>query len=167
MRRGEILGLRWSQVDLAARTIKLSQTKSGKPRVIPINAFLLDILISQERKTGYSDFVFLNRATRKPFQDVKRAFNTAATNAGIVGLRFHDLRHTFASRLVAAGVDLITVKDLLGHHSVKVTERYTHTNAEQKKRAVEILQNLHAARAVPAASTSAPSASSTRTAAVS
>jgi integrase len=167
MRRGEILGLRWSQVDLAARTIKLSQTKSGKPRVIPINAFLLDILTGQEKKTGYSDFVFLNRATRKPFQDVKRAFNTAATNAGIEGLRFHDLRHTFASRLVAAGVDLITVKDLLGHHSVKVTERYTHTNAEQKKKAIEILQGLHAARAVPAPSTSATGASSTRAAAAS
>lgn len=167
MRRGEILGLRWSQVDLAARTIKLSQTKSGKPRVIPINAFLFDILTGQERKTGYSDFVFLNRATRRPFQDVKRAFNTAATNAGIEGLRFHDLRHTFASRLVAAGVDLITVKDLLGHHSVKVTERYTHTNAEQKKKAVEMLQCLHSARAVPAPSTSAPSASSNQAAAAS
>ena len=167
MRRGEILGLRWSQLDLAARTIKLSQTKSGKPRIIPINAFLFDILTGQEKKTGYSDFVFLNRATHKPFQDVKRAFNTAATNAGIEGLRFHDLRHTFASRLVAAGVDLITVKDLLGHHSVKVTERYTHTNAEQKKKAVEILQGLHAARAVPAPSTSAKSDSSTRAAAAS
>ena len=167
MRRGEILGLRWSQVDLAARTIKLNQTKSGKPRIIPINAFLFDILTGQERKTGYSEFVFLNRATRKPFKDVKRAFNTAATNAGIEGLRFHDLRHTFASRLVAAGVDLITVKDLLGHHSVKVTERYTHTNAEQKKKAVEILQNLHAAEAVPAASQSAPNARTTQSAAAS
>jgi integrase len=167
MRRGEILGLRWSQVDLVARTIKLSKTKSGKPRIIPINAFLLDILTGQQRKTGYSEFVFLNRATRKPFKDVKRAFNTAATNAGIEGLRFHDLRHTFASRLVAAGVDLITVKDLLGHHSVKVTERYTHTNAEQKKKAVEMLQNLHAAAVVPAASTGVPNASSTQSAAAS
>ncbi len=167
MRRGEILGLRWSQVDLAARTIKLSQTKSGKPRIIPINAFLIDILTGQERKTGYSEFVFLNRATRKPFKDVKKAFNSAATNAGIEGLRFHDLRHTFASRLVAAGVDLITVKDLLGHHSVKVTERYTHTNAEQKKKAVEILQNLHAAAAVHATSTGASNASSTQSSAAS
>lgn len=167
MRRGEILGLRWNQVDLAAKTIKLSQTKSGKPRVVPINALLLDVLVRQKEKTGYSEFVFLNRATRKPFQDVKRAFNTAATNVGIEGLRFHDLRHTFASRLVAAGVDLITVKDLLGHHSVKVTERYTHTNAEQKKKAVEMLQGLHAAKAIPTASTSAPTARPTETTAAS
>jgi len=154
-------------VDLAARTIRLSQTKSGKPRIIPINGFLLDILIKQKGNVGLSEFVFPNRATRKPFQDVKRAFNTAATNAGIEGLRFHDLRHTFASRLVAAGVDLITVKDLLGHHSVKVTERYTHSNAEQKKRAVEILHGLHAVGTVPAASTSAPPTPSTQAPAVS
>ena len=96
MRRGEILGLRWSQVDLAARTIKLNQTKSGKPRIVPINAFLLDILMRQKEKTGYSEFVFLNRATRKPFKDVKRAFNTATTNAGIEGLRFHDTRGTLS-----------------------------------------------------------------------
>jgi site-specific recombinase XerD len=58
-------------------------------------------------------------------------------------LRFHDLRHTFATRLLERGIDLITVKDLLGHHSVKVTERYTHSNSEQKRRATEILAQIH------------------------
>ena len=56
-----------------------------------------------------------------------------------MGLRFHDLRHTFASRLIESGFDLITVKDLLGHHSVVTTERYTHSNAEQKRKAVQAL----------------------------
>jgi len=55
------------------------------------------------------------------------------------GLRFHDLRHTFATRLVEKGVDLITVKNLLGHSTVKVTERYTHPNQNLKKEAVEAL----------------------------
>ena len=50
------------------------------------------------------------------------------------GFTFHDLRHTFASRLVRSGVDLITIKDLLGHYSVKTTERYTHSNQKQKKK---------------------------------
>jgi len=59
--------------------------------------------------------------------------------AGIKGLRFHDLRHSFASRLIEAGVDIITVRDLLGHSSVKLTERYTHSNSEQKRRAVDLL----------------------------
>lgn len=164
MRRGEILGLRWCQLDLSARTIRLDKTKSGKPRIVPINGYLFDILMRQKEKSGSSEFVFPNPSTSKPFRDVKRAFNKASTDAGIEGLRFHDLRHTFASRLVAAGVDLITVKDLLGHHSVKVTERYTHSNAEQKKKAVEILHGLHAARSVPTTSPSAPKAPSTEAA---
>jgi integrase len=54
--------------------------------------------------------------------------------------RFHDLSHTFASRLVRNGVDIITVRDLLGHYSVEVTQRYTHSNASQKRQAVETLE---------------------------
>ena len=59
------------------------------------------------------------------------------------------MRHTFASRLVALGVDLITVKELLGHHSVRITERYTHSKAEQKRRAVEKLAKEKAITRVP------------------
>jgi integrase len=70
---------------------------------------------------------------------LKRAFKAACRKASIRGLRFHDLRHTFASRLVERGVDLITVKELLGHSTVKMTERYTHPYKEHKQMAVELL----------------------------
>ncbi len=86
-----------------------------------------------------SDHVFLYPKTGRPINDVKTTFNATTRRAGIKDLRFHDLRHTFASRLIERGVDLITVKDLLGHHSVTVTQRYTHSNAEQKRKAVESL----------------------------
>jgi len=59
--------------------------------------------------------------------------------ANIKNLRFHDLRHAFATRLVESGVDLITVKELLGHSTVKITERYTHPNQKLKEKAVELL----------------------------
>ncbi len=75
----------------------------------------------------------------KHLQYFRRAFEAACSRAKIVGLTFHDLRHTFATRLVRSGVDLITVKDLLGHYSVRTTERYTHSNQEQKRKAVELL----------------------------
>ena len=125
-------------IDLERNQIRVEQTKSGKIRIIPINSELLKSL-REMKKTSKSDFVFVNPRTRKPLTNVNRSFKTACRKANLKDLRFHDLRHSFASRLVESGVDLITVKELLGHSTVRVTERYTHPNQEQKKRAVEIL----------------------------
>jgi len=83
--------------------------------------------------------VFANPDTGKPYVDAGSAFTTSCRKAGISGLRFHDLRHTFATRLIELGVDLITVKELLGHSSVEITQRYTHPNQDLKKKAVSAL----------------------------
>jgi integrase len=139
MRRAEILGLRWHQVDLPRRIIRVENTKSGQNRFIPINESLMTVLANLKQENGKSQFVFLNPKTGKPMVDVKTGFKAATRRAGIRGLRFHDLRHTFASRLIESGFDLITVKDLLGHQSVVTTQRYTHSNAEQKRKAVQAL----------------------------
>jgi len=139
MRKGEILSLKWNQIDFSKSIIKVENTKSGRPRLIPINEFLFEELMILKRRNRKSHYVFLNPETGQPLKDVKRSFPGSVRRAGIEGLRFHDLRHTFASRLVETGVDLITVKELLGHHSVRVTERYTHSGAEQKRKAVEKL----------------------------
>jgi excisionase family DNA binding protein len=139
MRRGEIFQLRWEDVDLEAAALRVIRSKSGKPRVISINSELLSELRTSRSAAGADEFVFLNPATGRPYVDVKRAFHVACTAAGIVGLRFHDLRHTFATRLVKRGVDLILVKELMGHSSVVTTERYTHSQAAEKLRAVERL----------------------------
>ena len=139
MRRGEIFNLKWDQVDFSQRTIKATNTKSGKNRIIPINWLLLQELVLQKRANGKCAYVFPNPDTKKPFIDVKKSFKDACVKAKIKDLRFHDLRHTFASRLVKAGVDLITVRDLLGHFSVRVTQRYTHSSRDQKAHAVDLL----------------------------
>jgi len=138
MRLGEILGLTWAQVDFRKGLIRVERTKSGLSRLIPINTSLYGVL---EAIRGQSSgaFLFRNAKTEKPLTSVKTAFKAACRRAGIAGLRFHDLRHTFASRLVERGADLITVKELLGHSSVKITERYTHSQGEQKKSAVSLL----------------------------
>ena len=68
-----------------------------------------------------------------------KAFRTACKRAGVEGLRFHDLRHTFASRLVERGADIVTVQILLGHSTVTLTQRYTHSNDDRKRAAVELL----------------------------
>lgn len=135
MRRGEILSLKWDQVNLSKRFLQVENTKSGNNRVIPINDVLMEELLRLKKLNEKSMFVFPNKS-------VRTAFENACRRADIKELRFHDLRHTFATRLVEQGIDLITIKELLGHHSVKVTERYTHPNAYQKKRAVDILSQI-------------------------
>ena len=76
---------------------------------------------------------------REFMRTVDHSFGRACRLAGIVGLRFHDLRHTFATRLIRRGADIITVQALLGHYAVTVTQRYTHSGADEKRRAVEAL----------------------------
>jgi len=139
MRRGEILNLKWSQVNMEKRCLRVEQTKSGKNRMIPINGYLYRELLKVKSLNGKSEYVFPNPKTGRPFTEVKKSFKNACKRAGIHDLRFHDLRHTFATRLIESGVDLITVRDLLGHFSVRVTQRYTHSNQNQKKEAVELL----------------------------
>lgn len=131
MRKGEILSLKWEQISFASRQIRVEGTKSGKARLIYINDVVSEVLEKLRSKNGQEELFQV--------KDVKRSFKTACRRAGIEDLRFHDLRHTFASRLVENGVDLITVRDLLGHSSVRITQRYTHSNEEQKKRAVCLL----------------------------
>ena len=81
--------------------------------------------------------VFIYR--NKPLKDIRTAFKNACDRAGIKNLRFHDLRHTFATRLVLAGVDLATVSKLLGHSSIQMTMRYAHPTPEALKSAVSKL----------------------------
>ena len=141
MRRGEVLNLRWKQVDFEKRFIKVEHTKNETCRIIPINDSLYYDLLEIKKQKREGEYVFPNPETGKPYLDLRGSFKSACTRAGIQDLRFHDLRHTFASRLVEKGIDLITVKDLLGHSSVKITERYTHSFQDQKRKAVNLLHN--------------------------
>lgn len=139
MRRAEILGLTWNQIDFETRRIKVEKTKSGKVRHIPIEDDLFKQILNLKNKDGQSPFVFFNPETKQPYQDMKTGFKRACRISGIEGLRFHDLRHTFATRLVANGIDIETVRDLLGHHSIVITQRYTHSSDERKRKAIETL----------------------------
>ena len=138
-----------------ARRIRVERTKSGKIRHIEINTPLLQELTRLKSLDGRSPYVFLSDVTGKPLTTVKTAFKGACRRAkkdpddkddpGIVGLRFHDLRHTFASRLNLP-VLIQSIMELMGHSSLKMTERYTHTNIEQKRKAVEMIAKAHPQR---------------------
>jgi integrase len=136
MRLGEILNLTWEQVDFERGYLTVTHTKNGKSRKIPMNPTLTATL-KAGTKTG--PYVF---GGQKPYGAIKTAFQAALRRAGISRCRFHDLRHTFASSLVAAGVDLVTVKELLGHSEIAMTMRYSHPTPENKRRAVNLLTGL-------------------------
>jgi len=138
LRVGEIFSLCWSNVDLEKNILNVFAPKTQKIRGIPINKDarrVLEFWVLGKR----NEFVFYNPDTGKPFVDLKIGFKLACKKAEIDGVTWHTLRHTFASRLVDRGVDIVTVKELLGHSSIMVTMRYTHTNLESKRAAVEKL----------------------------
>jgi integrase len=137
MRRGEILSLRWQDIDFKRGIIYILNTKNGEKREIPINEAVKTALIRAPRNPN-GPYVFCHK-DGKPINDIKKTFWTAMKKAGIIGFRFHDLRHTFASYLVMSGVDLNTVRELLGHKSLEMTLRYSHLSQDHKKRAVDVL----------------------------
>jgi integrase len=138
MRKGEILSLKWENVDLKHGFILLDVTKNGERREIPINDELRGIFQGLRRRLDVP-YVFFDNATGKPYKDVKRSFSTACRQAGIRDFHFHDLRHTFASLLVMSGVDITTVSKLLGHKSLAMTLRYAHLAPNHLSNAVNML----------------------------
>lgn len=144
IRRGEAFGLRWSDVDLerAMLTVRGEGAKSKQTRHVPLNAEALDVLTRwNEQSSG--DLVFANIDGHR-LTDVKTAWRKVLADSKIIGFRWHDLRHTFASRLVMAGVDLNTVRELLGHADLKMTLRYAHLAPHVKVDAVARLMRKEA-----------------------
>ncbi len=143
MRRSEIFGLKWAQVDFKNGFIDVLKTKSGKARKIPISKRLETILKDVLATSGNNDYVFINMATNKPYTDIKKSFSTVLKNANIENFRFHDLRHTVATRMVESGVDLLVVQEILGHSNIQTTMRYAHPVPERKKKAIDCLCDLY------------------------
>ncbi len=141
MRRGEILNLKWDMVDMKHGFILLDITKNGERREIPINGTLRTALEALPRRLD-GGYVFYDHKTGERYQQVKHSFATALKKTGIRDFRFHDLRHTFASQLVMAGVDLTAVSKLLGHKSLTMTLRYAHLSPKHMTQAVDILDNV-------------------------
>lgn len=135
MRKGELLGLKWDQVNFDQGIISLLDTKNHERRDIPMNETVKNILMGIEKKNAY---VFCN-GDGETFGDVRRSFETALRRSSIEDFRFHDLRHTFASILVMEGVDIMTVKELMGHKDLTMTLRYSHLAPSHKTRAINIL----------------------------
>lgn len=140
VRRGEAFNLTWADVDLKNKliTVEGDTSKSGQTRHIPLNREALETLTKWREQGAPKGFVF-------PGQNGSRLDNVKKSWAGLLKLakverfRWHDLRHTFASKLVMAGVPLNTVRDLMGHSDIKMTLRYAHLAPGTKAAAVELI----------------------------
>jgi integrase len=137
MRRGEILSLKWSSVDLKRQFITVEKSKNGEKRSIPMSEMLVYVL-QKPKVVAISNRVFPHSKAA-----LKSGFDRARYKAGIKDFKFHDLRHTFATRLVQNGVDLYKVKKLLGHKTIAMTMRYAHHCPESLRSSIEVLDNWY------------------------
>jgi integrase len=141
LRRGELLGLTWGAVDLPGEmlTVRGSTAKSGHTRRVPLNGEALAVLREwheQQGKPGPEALVFAGPGGERMTR-VDTSWRSLVRAAGVKDFRLHDCRHHFASRLVQSGVDLYTVKTLLGHSEITMTERYGHLAPGNLRAAVE------------------------------
>lgn len=136
MRRGEMLALMWSDIDLVHRFIyvRSATAKGEKHRKIPLNQTATEMLV-RWKKQAHPVYLF-SIEDEEPLKDLKRSWGSLLRKAKIENFRWHDLRHDFASQLVMSGVDLNTVRELLGHGSIATTLRYAHLAPEHKSAAV-------------------------------
>lgn len=129
MRYGEIVNLKWKDVDFDNRFIYLNETKNGSKRVIPLTDKLIDIFHScQSYGKGLEQEIFSNglHYRSKNTYSIRKSFATALKRAGIENFRFHDLRHTAASHLAMGGATQGELMTILGHRTPAMTRRYAH-----------------------------------------
>lgn len=143
MRKSEQFTATWGQVDLEKGFIYLSMTKNGTDRFVTLNSAALEVLKRLRRRHEQlglpSDSTLFHSKREGLIKNPRKWFATALEQAGIDGVTWHTLRHTFASRLVMGGVDLKTVQELMGHKTIAMTARYAHLAPTHKQQALEIL----------------------------
>jgi len=140
MRRGEIINLSWKAVDLFRRTITVMESKNNEKRTIPMNEKTYSLLKEKSKvRLINCDWVFHSPLSMSKLfnQALERAFSKCVKKARIQDLHFHDLRHSFGTRLSQRGIDVLKIKALLGHKTLMMTSRYVHHNVESLRNALE------------------------------
>jgi integrase len=139
LRRGELLGLRWKDVDFKGGVLTIPRSKNGETRHVPMTSMVRTILSRRARPLDAAALVFPNTEGTRDLRWAKKTVPAALRAARIDDFRFHDLRHTFASRLAMESVDLMTIRDLMGHKTMTMTLRYSHLSPGHRQNAVERL----------------------------
>lgn len=142
-RKNEVLQLRWSYLDPNFGFWTVPQSKNGKPRQIQLTDSAVQLLKKRQGLNGSSPFVFPNPETGRPYRCIHHSWDRARKEAGLPDLRVHDLRHSYASALVNAGVPLYDVQHLLGHSSIRTTQRYAHLSRERLSSSAKLIDKIY------------------------
>jgi integrase len=137
-RRGELLGLRWRDIDLKQGIMSLRVTKNGDPRSVPLRNLALELIgqLGKVRRID-SDLVFpSDKDPQKPIE-FRDPWNRAVKQAGLRNFRFHDLRHTAASYLAMSGASAVELAAVLGHRTLQMVKRYAHLSQSHTSQLVE------------------------------
>lgn len=150
LRRGELLGLTWGAVNFGAQmlTVTAATAKSGHTRRIPLNREALEVLTAWRDRQGTpnAEALVFPGADGGAMKRIDTSWRALMKAANLENFRLHDCRHHFASKLVQAGVDLYTVKELLGHSEIAMSERYAHLAPDNLRLAVEKMRGSGAAQ---------------------
>lgn len=141
-RRGQILSLRRSSLDPRSQSVRLIKSKGAKARFVPVASVVWSLLSGLAEKT--EDFLFTNPKTGKQLMDFGRNWETACRKAGIEGLRFHDLRRTFAVEMLNLKVGEFTIQTALGHSSIQTTQIYAQVQNDGLRESLERLAGSEA-----------------------
>ena len=123
-RRGEIMSLKWEEVDFADRCLRLNDSKTGK-RTIPLNESAIKVLQNIQKQVD-NPYVCCGTKSGTHLSDLQSTWQSIRKQAGIPDVRIHDLRHSFASFMIKSGLSIFEVSKLLGHSSINTTMRYAH-----------------------------------------
>ena len=123
-RKSEVLTLRWDWVDAGRKCLRLPDSKTGA-KVVPLASAALELLAGTSREPG-SDFVFPTATGAGHYAGLQKDWERIRARAGLLNLRLHDLRHSFASFAVAEGQSLFMIGKVLGHKQTRTTEGYAH-----------------------------------------
>jgi len=143
VRPGELFRLNWADIDLQNKILEIrgENSKSGRSRIIPLNQEAFGVLLQWQSQSEGGDLVFPSPVDGSVMQRMPKSVNRVFEKAELKKFRVYDLRHTFASMLAMKGVDLNTIRELLGHEDISTTMIYAHLSPEHKATAVELLSN--------------------------
>ena len=140
LRRGELFSLKWNNVGPDFIKVTAAHSKSSRSRSVPLNQEAKSTLTHWKNQAPQGEYVFSSKGGEK-FDNIYEAWNRLCSKAELHDFRWHDLRHHFASTLVMRGIDLNTVRELLGHSDLKMTLRYAHLAPSHLRAAVEVLSH--------------------------